>query len=98
MFFTSANSIAPSGPHAFTASGTAPLWKLPPGDFAPVFVILTERGAVTLHALQYDGLLAGKELEGKQVPRWLGFVADAMGAIAANGPVTCVISIGSAST
>jgi hypothetical protein len=88
VFFAQADSIAPvPGPNRFKASGTVPLWKLPPGDFIPRFVVLTERGAVRMHTVNYAGPLNGKDLVGQRVPPWLAVAADAMGAIAANGPV-----------
>ncbi|MEM7393595.1 MAG: carboxypeptidase-like regulatory domain-containing protein, partial [Verrucomicrobiota bacterium] len=86
VFKVAAESITPTGtPDQYKAVGKVPLWKLPPGDFVPVFIVLTERGAVTLHTMQYTGDLMDKDLEGIKLPRWLAFAADFMGAVAANG-------------
>lgn len=59
-------------------SGRLPLWKLPPGPFEPVVVLVSERGGISVHPTFINDTPAHR-LYGAQVPPWL---AQATGALA----------------
>ncbi len=54
---------------------------LPPGEFDPVFVVISQRGAITVdRTFSFD---PEGPLNGVRLPPWLAFAADSMGLIAA---------------
>ncbi len=68
----------PSTPGVLVVNGQSPLWRMPPGDFKPAFVIETQAGAVSIFRPAYEGADAEKRLTGIPIPSWLGFAFDVM--------------------
>jgi hypothetical protein len=62
-------------------TNTVSIWKLPPGDFKPVFLAVTQRGAIALHdPFETPGTPA--QLKGIPLPRWFAFASDLIGGAA----------------
>ncbi len=77
----------PEQTNIIEVTGQLKLWQLPPDEFKPVFVAVTQRGAVALHAFSYTGEYAGKELVGFRRPQWLGAMGDTLGLVAGSFPM-----------
>ena len=64
-----------------TFGGGVSLAGLPPGEFDPVFVIISQRGAITVdRTFSFD---PEDPLNGVRLPPWLAFATESMGVIAA---------------
>lgn len=62
------------------ASGQIELWKLPPGAFKPIFVIVSQQGATAVYTdFQYES--PTHELTGAAIPPWMAFAADTISTI-----------------
>ncbi len=71
----------------YLLSGNTELWKLPPDDFRPTFVVITKLGAVQVYNFDYqEGTIANlpesfsvdPTLVGMRVPQWFGSFTDVM--------------------
>lgn len=60
-------------------TGTMPIWDLPPGDFDPVIVLETQRGAYRVYDVPYEGADTNKRLHGPELPPWFANVLDLLG-------------------
>lgn len=82
-YFTRATTIEPISGDLFKASGELKLWTLPPGDFRPLFVVVTRMGAVTILEIDYpadpENAVTQTRLTGVPIPSWLGFAFDVIG-------------------
>ncbi len=86
VFVTRASSILPVGTAGeMQAEGKIPLWMLPPGDFLPVVVVLTQYGAVAVRR-GFDLPSPGHQLRGVPTPRWLATAQDLFGITAGIQP------------
>ncbi|WP_221031901.1 carboxypeptidase-like regulatory domain-containing protein [Actomonas aquatica] len=80
VFVDPADSIkidATSGRTVVT--GKMPLWDLPPGEFDPVIVLQTQRGAFLAYDVAYTGDDAPKRLRGPELPPWFANLLDLLG-------------------
>ena len=87
VFFQRAAEIIPAtNTNSVVAGGHIELWKLPPGDFTPVFLVQTRQGAVVLKS--GFAFQPGQQLTGIRLPPWLAAAGDVLGAAAgvANAP------------
>lgn len=60
-------------------TGSMPIWELPPGEFDPVIVLETQRGAFRVYDVPYEGDDANKRLRGPELPPWFANVLDLLG-------------------
>lgn len=73
------NSFTPGpGANEIVATGKADLWRMPPGEIRPVFVIVTRHGAITYQE-GHEFPSASHVLTGVAQPRWLSFAQELMG-------------------
>lgn len=63
----------------YEATGKIKLWKLPPGEFDPVIIVVAKSGAIALYDVPYTGDDDGKQLLGVPIPPWLSFAFDIIG-------------------
>ncbi len=62
--------------------GQVPLWELPPGQFAPAFVVVSRMGAVTIYPFNQKTAYTDNALTGMRLPPWMAFMADVLGSVA----------------
>lgn len=74
--------IPDSAATPLTAGGPFQIPDLPPGDFVPLFVAVTERGAVKVKT-DFTYATPAHTLGGAAVPPWMAFATDIIGAVAA---------------
>lgn len=67
----------------YEATGELSLPTLPPGEFKPWIVAVTQRGAVGVTQVAFDGFDANKNLNGVRLPPWAAAIADTLGTAAA---------------
>ncbi len=80
-YFSRTSQIENISGETFKATGEMELWKMPPGDFEPVFIAVSRMGAVQVYELDYQGNeeLGATRLTGIPIPSWLGFAFDVIG-------------------
>lgn len=81
------NLRTPDDTNVVAVAGQLKLWLLPPDEFKPVFVAVTQRGAVAVHPFAYTGEDTKKALVGFRRPQWLGALGDTMGLVAGSVPM-----------
>ncbi|GAB5559240.1 MAG: hypothetical protein SynsKO_08870 [Synoicihabitans sp.] len=62
-----------------TVTGSFALWDLPPGEFDPVIVLETQRGAYKVYDVPYQNNDANKRLRGPNLPPWFANILDLLG-------------------
>lgn len=62
-----------------TITGSFALWDIPPGEFDPVIVLETQRGAYKVYDVPYEGDNANKQLRGPNLPPWFANILDLLG-------------------
>jgi hypothetical protein len=62
-----------------TVTGSFALWDMPPGEFDPVIVLETQRGAYRVYDVPYTGDDANKRLRGPNLPPWFANILDLLG-------------------
>ena len=81
VFYQRVSTFTPgTNTNTVVASGQVQLWTQPPGDFIPVFIIQTRRGAVVLK--NDFAFQPGEQLHGIRLPPWLSAVSDVLGTVA----------------
>ncbi len=69
----------------FDLGSIVQLHTLPPGDFEPYFVAVTNHGAVAVQELpDYPGDAETHKLTGAPIPKWLSFATNVLGAVASS--------------
>lgn len=80
VFVDPADTIAINNETGRTVvTGTMPIWDLPPGEFDPVIVLETQRGAYRVYDVPYEGADANKRLRGPELPPWFAGILDLLG-------------------
>lgn len=59
-----------------------PVWKLPPGDFKPLIVAVSQRGAIGVRD-DFVSPATQAQLTGARIPRWMAFTTDLLAYTAA---------------
>ena len=65
------------------AMGTFSLSTLPAGEFHPLVIVASQRGAYSFTQIKFDGFDSNKNLNGVRLPPWAATVADVLGTAAA---------------
>lgn len=76
VFFQTVRHLSlPAADGVVRATNEFPIWKLPPGDFKPLVVAVSQHGAIGVRD-DYLSPETSAQLTGAKLPRWLAFATD----------------------
>lgn len=84
IFFTQPVVPEKTGGNLYKAKGEIKIWKLPPGDFRPIIVVVGANGGVSIRSDYADPTTDTRDtieplMEGLRLPSWMGTAANVMG-------------------
>ena len=91
VFYDDALIFTPQGGNQWEAIGVTDIWRMPPGLFRPLIVLVSENGGI-ITSDPYDALTISptdsatttpRLMTGVRLPPWLAFTAELFGSVAA---------------